>query len=335
MKTVTLSEQKNNSHSNQKDGIFGNFNYLTDAGLESFLVFHRGVELNHFAAFELLNDEKGLQELRDYYVHYLDLAVQYDYHFVAETPTWRANPDWGFKLGYSQKELDSINRNSVRFMRSLVNEHPISSEKALISGNIGPRGDGYVVDSKMTPAESKAYHSKQINTLALADADCVSAFTLNYSEEAIGIIQAAKEVNIPVVISFTTETDGKLPSGESLKDAIEKTDHATDGFTEFFMINCAHPEHFKHVFDENTDWMKRIGAIRANASLKSHAELDESDTLDSGDQCRLANGYLELKQLLPNLQVIGGCCGTDHSHMAKVCEVLFKNEPEVCPEPAS
>ena len=329
MKKLT-SIQQNQRKVEQKPGVFRDTTYLSDGGLESFLVFHRGIELNHFAAFELLNNEQGLDELRNYFLPYLDLAVQYDFSFVAETPTWRANPDWAFKLGYTSQELNAMNRNSIRFMRALIEEHPISLDNTLISGNIGPRGDGYRVENRMTVEEAKAYHSDQINIFALADADLVSAFTLNYTEEAIGIVRAAQQINIPVVISFTVETDGRLPTGESLRDAIEKTDDATGGYTTFFMINCAHPEHFKHVFGDKADWRNRIGAIRANASKKSHAELDESETLGAGDTCQLANGYHELKHLLPNLRVIGGCCGTDHTHIAKICHVLFHDKPEDC-----
>lgn len=314
--------------------IFQQNLYLTDGGLESDLIFNRGVELNHFAAFELLNHEQGQEELKNYFFPYLDLAVKYNYHFVAETPTWRANPDWAFKLGYSFNELHAINRKSIRFMRSLIDDHFIHSDKVLISGNIGPRGDGYRVENVMTPEEARAYHSEQIKAFALEDADLVSAFTLNYTDEAVGIVRAAQEFNIPVVISFTVETDGRLPNGLTLKQAIEKTDALTNGYTTFFMINCAHPEHFKHVFGNNAEWMNRIGAIRANASIKSHAELDESETLDPGDKCLLATGYHELNHMLPNLQVVGGCCGTDHNHIAKICEVLFHNNPEVCREPA-
>lgn len=320
MKTQSI----NKNHSN----IFKNKLYLTDGGLETTLIFHKGIELNLFSSFELLNDERGRQVLAECYRPYLDLAVNYNYSFVFETPTWRANPDWGYKLGYSAEELNAINRNAIKWARSVIREHPIDSEQVIISGNIGPRGDGYRVDSAMTSTEAKTYHTEQIKSFAVADADLVSAYTLNYTDEAIGVVLAAKEFNIPVVISFTVETDGNLPNGETLKEAIEKTDHATSGYAVFYMINCAHPEHFIHLFKEKENWMNRIGAIRANASTKSHAELDESETIDMGDKYQLAGNYHQLKNLLPNIQVIGGCCGTDHTHIEKICEVLHHGDTE-------
>lgn len=306
--------------------------YLTDGGLESTMVFHHGIELNHFAAFELLNDKAGRKELRTYFMPYFDLAVKYNVPFVAETPTWRTNPDWVYKLGYSTEQLHAISRHAVDFFRQLADEHSITQENILISGCLGPRGDGYVVEKEMTPVEAKSYHSEQIKAFALADADVVTSFTLNYLEEALGIAQAAKGFAIPVVIGFTVETDGNLPSGQPLREAIEAIDSETEAYPVHYMINCAHPEHFKHIFGDNRDWVNRIGCIRANASLKSHAELDNSTTLDTGDKCLLASGYHELKHLLPNLKVVGGCCGTDHSHIAKICEVLVHDDPELCLE---
>ncbi|MCK5281685.1 MAG: homocysteine S-methyltransferase family protein, partial [Cyclobacteriaceae bacterium] len=173
--------------------------------------------------------------------------------------------------------------------------------------------------------EAQNYHGEQIKTLSLTAADLVSAHTINYSNEAMGMALAAKENEIPIAIGFTVETDSKLPSGETLQEVIEKVDGITDNYPSYYMINCAHPSHFKEVLQKDGKWKNRIMAVRANASTKSHAELDESEHLDAGDSCGLAHDYSELKNLLPNLKVIGGCCGTDHSHIEKICEHWFEN----------
>jgi S-methylmethionine-dependent homocysteine/selenocysteine methylase len=178
----------------------------------------------------------------------------------------------------------------------------------------------------MTAEQAKMYHLEQVKAFALADADIITAVTMTYSDEAIGIIEAAREFKLPVVISFTVETDGRLPSGELLQEAIERTDKATDAYAEHYMINCAHPQHFLHQLENDGGWKNRIRGIRANASLKSHAELDESETLDAGDKCLLAEGYMQLFQLLPALKVIGGCCGTDHTHIEEICKTLEEHE---------
>jgi S-methylmethionine-dependent homocysteine/selenocysteine methylase len=302
-----------------------NGTYLSDGGMETTFVFHDGIELNHFASFELLLDGEGRMHLREYFRQYLELAKKYQSNFILETPTWRASPDWCYKLGYSMQELRQINMDAVQFLRELKNEYEHGYGHILISGCIGPRGDGYQPGKLMQPEEAADYHFTQIESLANAGSDLVSAFTLNYSEEAMGIAQSAKRTGIPVVISFTLETDGRLPTGETLRAAIEKVDKYSDFYVSYYMINCAHPEHFKEIFKTEGEWKNRIAAIRANASTKSHAELDESETLDTGDCKHLAEGYAELKQLLPELRVIGGCCGTDLSHITAIADKLFEN----------
>ena len=307
---------------NHTPGLFNEKYYLTDGGLETTLIFHRGIVLKSFAAFELLRSDYGEIELLEYYTPYLSLSEKNKMGFVIESPTWRASCDWGVRLGYTHDELFALNRQSIKLIRHISRSFD-QIPHVIISGNIGPRGDGYKADFRMTAEQAKAYHMEQVKAFAMEDADVVTAATITYSDEAIGIVQAARSFGTPVVISFTVETDGRLPGGETLREAIEKVDHETDYYAEHFMINCAHPQHFIKEVESDGEWKWRIGGIRANASLKSHAELDESETLDTGDKCLLAQGYAELFDLLPNVKVIGGCCGTDHSHLEEICNEVF------------
>jgi S-methylmethionine-dependent homocysteine/selenocysteine methylase len=302
--------------------------FLTDGGLETTLIYHRNIDLPHFAAFELMLREEGKQVLMDYYAPYLDLASAYRTGFILETPTWRANPEWADKLGYDQKNLDEINLSSIELMKGIRANWQGDKRQLLISGNIGPRGDGYVVRNAMSADTARAYHLPQIACFASAGAQHVTAMTMSYSAEALGIVLAAREVGVPVVISFTVETNGELPSGERLQDAIESIDHLTDAYVSYYMINCAHPYHFNRVLNAPGSWKLRIRGIRANASDKSHAELDVSTTLDPGDKHLLAEEYGALNQVLPAMQVIGGCCGTDHTHLDAICKYLFTPTPD-------
>jgi S-methylmethionine-dependent homocysteine/selenocysteine methylase len=228
------------------------------------------------------------------------------------------------KIGYSLKSLDEMNRTAVRELEQLRKDYENDDFKIAISVCIGPRGDGYSPDNQMSIEAAEEYHSHQIKLVAETNADLVSALTMNYNEEAIGIVKAAKKHSIPVVISYTVETDGKLPSGQTLEEAITTLDRLTSDYVSYYMINCAHPDHFSGVLDPTSTWAKRIKGLRANASTKSHAELDESETLDVGDKDLLAKRYQELRSLLPNLNIIGGCCGTDHTHLGKICEAWFE-----------
>jgi S-methylmethionine-dependent homocysteine/selenocysteine methylase len=244
---------------------------------------------------------------------------------VLEAPTYRANPDWVVKIGYTLGDLQVIHNTAIEELEDLRNEFEDNNFKVPISVCIGPRGDGYVPSNIMTSEEAEEYHSSQIKVVSNTNADLVSALTINYNEEATGIVNAAKKHNIPVVISYTVETDGNLPSGQSLKDAISSLDKATNNYVSYYMINCAHPEHFKGVLNANESWSKRIKGLRANASNKSHAELDESETLDIGNKEELAKDYCDLRKHLPNLSIIGGCCGTDSTHLESICESWFEN----------
>ncbi|HKJ16042.1 MAG TPA: homocysteine S-methyltransferase family protein [Xanthomonadales bacterium] len=291
---------------------------LTDGGLETTLVFDEGIDLPCFAAFGLLADRAGRSVLRRYYRKYADIAVEAGFGFVLESPTWRANSDWATELGYSASQLANINRDSIRLMEELRNEYQERIEPIVISGNIGPRGDGYVASELMSPEEAAEYHRAQIGVFAETGADMVSAVTMTHAEEAIGIVKSARQHQMPVAISFTTETDGKLPSGQPLGDAIEQVDAATDSAAAYFMVNCAHPDHFSDSLDRKAAWTRRIRGIRANASRCSHEELDEATELDSGDPKEF--GFLNgrLRKLFPNIAVLGGCCGTDHRHVAAI-----------------
>jgi len=304
------------------DGLF-----LTDGGIETTLIFHEGLELPDFAAFHLLKTDEGEAALRNYFRTYADLARRFGTGLILESATWRSNPDWGARLGYLTEELAEINRKAILMLEEIRSEYQNENMTVVISGCIGPRGDGYVPDDLMSAWEAEVYHREQIEVFAASSADLVTAITMNYVEEAIGIAQAARNADIPVVISFTVETDGNLPTGQTLKSAIEQVDEATDGYPAYYMINCAHPTHFEHIVAEGGAWLDRVRGVRANASHRSHAELNEAPDLDEGNPVELGTQYARLKQRISTLNVMGGCCGTNHRHVeqiAQACIPLFQ-----------
>jgi len=288
--------------------------FITDGGLETTLIYHLGLELPDFAAFDLLRDEAGSQALRRYYEPYLAIARERGLGIVLDTATWRASSDWGERLGYSTEELAEANRRAVALIEELRASAP--DVPAVLNGVVGPRGDGYVVGEAMTADEAEAYHAEQIGTFAATAAEMVSAITMTYADEAIGIARAAKAAGLPAVISFTVETDGRLPSGQPLGEAVEQVDRETGSAPAYFMVNCAHPTHFEGVLEG--PWLGRIGGLRANASRMSHEQLDAATELDEGDPEELAREYRSLRERLPNANVLGGCCGTDDRHVAAI-----------------
>jgi homocysteine S-methyltransferase len=296
--------------------------YLTDGGLETTLIFHRGLELPFFASFPLIDDAGGRAELDAYYEAYLSLARKYGRGFLLDTPTWRANPDWAAKLGYDLAALWALNIRSVDYVAGLREKWQGPGMPILLNGVIGPRGDAYK-QGRMSVAEAEDYHAHQIDAFAETAVDMLSAMTINTTEEAIGIVRAAREAGLPVVISFTVETNGRLANGMSLREAIEMTDDMTANGPAYYMVNCAHPVHFEQAFVDGDTWLHRIGGVRANASSKSHAELDEATELDIGDPQELGRHYRSLRARYPSMCVLGGCCGTDHRHVAAICEACM------------
>ena len=292
--------------------------FLTDGGIETTLIFDDGLELPDFAAFILLDDPVGREALVRYFDTYAVIAVRDRVGVVLETATWRASSDWAARRGYSLDQLDAANRAAVDLLHDTRQRHETADTPIVISGCIGPRGDGYQPGALMTAEEAAAYHSRQAAVFAEAGADLITAITMTYPAEAIGVTEAARAAGMPVVISFTVETDGNLPTGQSLAEAIETVDAATDSYPLYYMINCAHPTHFANVLDAEQPWAARIRGIRANASKMSHAELDEAEELDAGDPDELVKDYRSLQAALPNLTVLGGCCGTNHDHISAI-----------------
>ncbi len=290
--------------------------FLADGGLETTLIFNNGIDLPDFASFHLLRTAEGQDILREYFRTYAALARHYGTGLVAETATWRASADWMTTRGLTAEDSREVHRRSVSLLESLRAEYP--TVPIVISGCIGPRGDGYVPSTRMSIRHAEAYHQSQADMLAEAGADMLCAMTLNYVEEAIGIVHAARRAAMPIAIAFTVETDGRLPTGQSLASAVRLVDAATGAYPAYYMVNCAHPSHFAHLLDPAESWTRRVRGIRANASCMSHAELNEAPELDAGDPVALAAAYVDIRQRLPHVTVLGGCCGTDHRHIERI-----------------
>ena len=296
---------------------------LTDGGLETTLVFHDGIDLPYFASFGLLRTAEGRARLKTYYRLYANIAADLNVGFIFDAPTWRAHADWGTLMGYDAADLDALNREGIAFMRSLQAEFADKVRPSIVSGNIGPRGDGYNPDFLMSPEQARDYHLPQVRSFAAAGADMITVMTLSYVEEAIGLALAAKATGIPIVLSFTLETDGKLVTGQSLGDAILQVDKATNFAPAYYMINCAHPTHFADTIPSSAPWIDRVMAVRANASCMSHAELDNAEELDDGNPTEFGHQHHALMSVLPNLRVFGGCCGTDERHVGEIAKACL------------
>lgn len=289
--------------------------FLTDGGIETSLIFQDGLDLPLFAAFPLLRDARGRRFLVQYYERYIDIARANGMGFILESPTWRASPDWGVRLGCTAADIAALNAEAIGLMHDLRAAHETPASPMVVSGCIGPRGDGYIAGEAMSEGEAETYHALQVRAFAEAGADMVTAITMTNTSESIGIARAALQAGMPVALSFTLEIDGKLPTGQTLAEAIGLVDAATSNGPSYYMINCAHPTHFQDVMGPDQAWTRRIRGLRANASRRSHQELNDAPDLDAGDPLELGGQYRELMQTHPQMNVLGGCCGTDHRHV--------------------
>jgi S-methylmethionine-dependent homocysteine/selenocysteine methylase len=291
-----------------------------DAGLETAMIFLEGFDLPEFASFVLLEDPKGRAALGRWFDGFADLARAGGTGFVLDTATWRANMGWATALGLDEAAIRRVNANAVAFAKAWRESRESAAMPVVINGVVGPSGDGYRVDVSRAVAEAEHLHRPQVQALAEAGVDMVTAVTMTHVEEAIGIARAAKAAGLPHVLSFTVETDGNLPSGQGLQDALAEVEAATGGTALFYMVNCAHPSHFAHRLDG--PMRHRIGGIRANASRLSHAELDAATELDDGNPTEFGAEYAAFRRVLPGLRIIGGCCGSDHRHVGAACAHL-------------
>lgn len=295
--------------------------FLTDAGIETDLIFNRGIEIREFAAHTLLPDPADREAVANYLRGFLSLANEQNAGLILDSQTWKAHMHWADDLGADEQELHAANMDAIAFIAGLRNEYAGNSKPIVLNGVIGPQGDAYAPEAEVAAHESEQYHAKQINWLAETEVDMVTGLTFTQSDEAIGLVRAAESAGLPAVISFTVETDGALPTGQPLDEAIQAVDDKTNSAAAYFMVNCAHPDHFFHVLGD-ADWARRIHGLRCNASRLSHAELDECEELDDGDPVELAEQYKSLTKTMPWLNVFGGCCGADLRHVAQITRVL-------------
>lgn len=295
--------------------------FLTDGGTETWLIHKRGLELPNFSSFHLLKDPAATEVIKSYYRAFAEIAVEHDTSFIFDSLTYRASRDWGDLLGYSAEALEEVNLQCLELYREVATESGLAAENMVISGCIGPKGDAYQRNDTLTADGAEDYHSVQIKTFKSADVDLVTALSLSSSQEAIGIVRAAKTAGIPSAISFMLEKDHRLQSGETLQQAIESVDDATGNAAAYFMINCAHPLDFGPAL-AHEDWVTRVRGIRANASSHEHTFLNLLGHLEEGNPDELAEQYADLKSSYPHINVFGGCCGTEHTHIKKICVAL-------------
>ncbi|MEH6478277.1 MAG: homocysteine S-methyltransferase family protein [Sneathiella sp.] len=295
----------------QQDGTF----YLTEGGTETEIMYKFGYELPQFAMFPLLDNPQAFAELQDMYRRYLDTAAKHQFKVLMGGLDYRASPDWGKKLGYSEDGLADMQHRSIKFLRDIAKPYEDQIPGILIVGIIGPRGDAYSLNKTITADEAEDYHGVQLATLKSAEVDLVWAATFNNIPEAIGVSRAAAQAELPICISFSLDSNNRLNSGPTVKQAIETVDFETgDAKPDFYGINCSHPLELEPALEAG-DWFKRVRNIRPNAVLMDKISLCKLGHLEEGDPVELGQQLGDLARRYPHIDIWGGCCGTWETHL--------------------
>lgn len=298
----------------QQDGL----RYLTEGGQETEIMYKFGFELPEFALFPLLDDPRAVVELRAMYQRYLETACAHGFGVLMGGFDYRASPDWAGLLGYSPPALEEMQLRAIDFLREIAQPYADQVPAVMYAGIVGPRGDAYSLDRRMTAEEAEDYHSTQIATLSRADVDLVEAMTFNSVPEAVGVARAAARVGLPTSISFTLDSNHRLHSGPTLKEAIESVDAACgDDRPAFFGINCSHPLEFLPAIEPG-DWFLRVRCLRPNAAMMDKISLCTLGHLESGDPADLGRRMGAIADKYPHIDIWGGCCGTWESHLDEI-----------------
>ena len=266
----------------------------------------------------LIYDVDGKRALREIYSGYIDIACEAGLPINIATPTWRANRE-----RVLEAVIGNINRDAVRFLSDLRNEWDEFSSRIFIGGLIGCKNDCYKPAEGLPPDKAYSFHSWQIEQLAKENIDYLMAATVPAIPEAVGMALAMQKTKIPYFISFVINRAGKILDGSSLRTAFDRIDAECTIPPVGYMINCAYPS-FLNAPAQPESVLRRLLGFQGNASSLDHAELDgslslQSDTLeDWGDRMVALNK-------IHGIKILGGCCGTDVSHLKYLAEKLSPN----------
>lgn len=302
---------------------------LAQGGLETTLEFKTDFQLREFSAYEAALSEKWKYLVAKDFEGYLRMAARHDIPLILDAPTWRASPNWFEKLGTSESDRESVYSRTLADANAVIQsiEKEVGKISVLVQGVIGPMGDGYCVKDAPSVEYSRKYHASAVEAWKKTNVTEISAITITSSNEAAGIALNAAVFDLPLSISFVLTVHGKLPSGETLGEAISFVDNIVEEKKPMcYLINCIHPKYVAPVLSEavknNEQWLRRVGGVRGNASEKSHEELDCSTSLDEGDPKEWAKHMVDLLTIVPHMRVLGGCCGTDVKHIDNLAQLV-------------
>jgi S-methylmethionine-dependent homocysteine/selenocysteine methylase len=300
--------------------------YLTEGGVETEIMYKWGHKLPHFAMFTLLDKPEAMADMKSMFARALEVAATQKTGLVLSSLDYRASPDWAALLGISADGLRDVHFRTVAFMKEVAAPFVEKIPDLVFSGVIGPRGDAYGKGGGITEEEAEDYHTPQLKNLRDAGADMACALTFNNIPEAVGVARAAKAVGIPLGLYFTLNSKGTLGSGPTLKEAVESVEEITQGAPSYYGLNCSHPLEFMESLEDG-DWLKRVRSIRPNAVRMEKVALCKLGHLEDGDPEELGQQMGDIRQKFPQMDILGGCCGTDERHLGEIAKNALAASP--------
>jgi homocysteine S-methyltransferase len=268
----------------------------------------------------LVYTEAGRASLSKIYRQYLEIGRKARLPMMLFTPTWRANAERVRKAGIAGRR---VNADATEFLRALVADYEDYAENVLVGGLIGCRGDAYRAIDALTRAEAREFHGSQLEELAAAGVTFLCAATLPARSEAEGIATAMAETGLPYALSFVVTGEATLLDGTPFAAVISSIDSMAAPPPAFYMVNCVHPSVFRkcaaRMAMESPVQSRRVVGLQANTSPRAPGELDGSSVLLTEDPDRLAEAMVRLHNDF-GLRILGGCCGTDDRHIARLAE---------------
>lgn len=266
----------------------------------------------------LIYDQKGRIALENLWKEYMNISQKYRLPFMATTSTRRANKERVLRAGYNEE----IIFDNVKFLDKI---RSTSHMEMYIGGLMGCRGDAYTGANALNIEDAYDFHSWQTQLFKRGQVDFLYAGIMPALTEATGMARAMSDTEIPYIISFTIQEDGKLIDGHTIDYAIRYIDDNVNIKPIFYMTNCVHPdivyEAISHKFNQTENVRTRFIGIQANTSALPYSELDGSKELYSSSPIEIAEAMLKLK-LECNFKIFGGCCGTDNTHMEEIAKVI-------------
>jgi homocysteine S-methyltransferase len=298
---------------------------LTDAGVETRILFETGLELDpHLQVAGLLDRRRGREALRTIYAEYVDVAWSHGLPTIIGTPTFRASRRYVERSGRgSSQVVRRLNAEAVALLAEV--RAAGAHDPVFIAGVVGPYGDACRPDDCLGHLDGADYHAEQVRALTDAGVDLLFAPTFPSIEEAHGVATAMSTTGLPYVVSFVLDDRGRVLDGTYLHAAIERIDDCVVPAPTWYSISCVHPDVARTALENlavaSSLSAGRLREVKANGSPAVTSRRGTAEHCD-GDPPEVFGETMHQLGRDFAIPILGGCCGTGAQHLAALARRL-------------